>query len=650
MLRRKNHYKIYRQKLSPLTKKIKILSFLLKSLVLIAFVIFSLFVLVLIYYAKDLPQPEKFTEKPFSQSTKIYDRSGKILLYDIYGEEKRELISISEVPAYLKQAIIATEDANFYHHFGIDPRSIIRALLADLKLRKAVQGGSTITQQLIRSSFLTLEKTFERKIKEIILTLEMERRYSKEQILEFYLNQIPFGSNTYGIEAASQTYFNKHVSEISLPEAALLTALIKSPSYLSPYGPNKDELLARKDYVLDRMTDEGYIIKEKAEEAKKTELTFTKPIQTILAPHFMLYVKEILEKKYGAESLKEAGYKVYTTLNWEFQEWAEKIVKEGAKANEKYQAFNASLVVIDPKTGEILAMVGSKDYFGESFPLNCTPGKDCLFDPHPNVAIYGRQPGSAFKPFVYATAFKNGYDDKTIVVDEETNFGTPVNPYIPRNYDGLFRGPVTLRQALAQSLNVPSIKVLKDFAGLKDSIQTAKNFGITTLTKSPSFYGLPLVLGGGETKLLEMTSAYGVFATRGLTIPPVAILKIEDPNGNIVEKNQKTPKRIASSYVTDLINSILSDNEARTPIFGSRSRLYFPDYQVAAKTGTTQDYRDGWVIGYTPSIVVGVWVGNNNNSSMLKEPGIVLAGSIWRNFMDKILPLYPKEKFNEPVK
>ena len=596
-----------------------------------------------IVFAKDLPRPEKFTERPFIQSTKIYDRSGKVLLYDIYGEEKREIVTLDQVPECLKQAVIAAEDVNFYHHFGIDTKAIVRAIISDLKLGKPAQGASTISQQLIRSSFLTQEKTLKRKIREIILTLELERRYSKDQILEFYLNQIPFGSNAYGVGSAAQTYFNKPVSDLTLTEATLLAALIRSPSYLSPFGDHKNELFARKDYVLDRMVQEGYINQETAQEAKNAKLVFPKALQSLKAPHFVMYVKEYLEKKYGEDFLKEKGLKVYTSLDWELQESAEKIVRERAEINKNYYAFNASLVAIDPKTGEILAMVGSVDFFGDPFPKGCTPGKNCLFDPQPNVALRSRQPGSSFKPFVYATAFKKGYSDKVVVIDEETNFGTPSNPYIPQNYDGLFRGPVTLRQALAQSLNVPSIKVLANLAGLEDSIQTAKDFGITTLTKPPSFYGLPLVLGGGEVKLLEMTSAYGVFATGGFQISPISILKIVDSDGNIIEENKKTPKKVLEPSVASLINNILSDNEARAPVFGSNPPMYFPDYQVAAKTGTTQDFRDGWIIGYTPSIVVGAWAGNSDNTPTRKEPGIVLAGPIWRAFMEKVLPRLPKE-------
>jgi 1A family penicillin-binding protein len=594
-----------------------------------------LFLLLFIYVARDLPRPENFTERSFVQSTKIYDRTGKVLLYEYYGEEKREIVPFDKIPQHLKEAVLVAEDINFYKHFGLDIRGIVRAIQVNLKMKKPVQGGSTISQQLIRSTFLTREKTLKRKIREIILTLELERRYSKDEIFGFYLNQIPFGSNAYGVQAASQTYFNKDVSEINLAEAAILAALIRAPSDLSPYGEKKEELLKRKDLILERMAEVGFITKTEMEEAKKTEIVFSKILQPIRAPHFVFYIREYLEKKYGEDFIKERGLRVYTSLDWELQKEAERIVKEGAERNRAYGAYNAALVAIDPKTGEILAMVGSADFFGEPYPKNCTPGLNCLFEPYPNVALRGRQPGSAFKPFVYATAFKKGFNDKTVVVDEPTNFGTAANPYIPQNYDGLFRGPVTLRQALGQSLNVPSVKVLANFAGLEDSIQTAKDLGITTLTREPSFYGLPLVLGGGDVKLLEMVSAYGVFATGGIRFPPTAILKIVDANGNIIEKKNSFPKRVLDPSIAQLITDILSDNEARAPIFGRNSVMYFTNYRVAAKTGTTQNYRDGWIIGYTDSISVGVWVGNNDNTPMFREPGVVVAGPIWRDFMNK---------------
>ncbi len=623
------------------------------------FILLSLFVFIVslfLYYAKDFPRPEKFSERQLFQSTKIYDRTGEVLLYEIYGEEKRTTISLDKIPEHLKQAIIVTEDANFYKHFGVDPRGIARAILSDLKIGKALYGGSTIPQQLIRSTFLTTEKTVERKTREIVLALELDRRYSKNQILEWYLNQIPFGQNTYGVEAASQTYFKKTVSDVSLSESAALAALIQKPSYLSPYGGNKNELLERKNYVLERMEINGFVSKEIKEKTQNEEINFSPSLKPIKAPHFVLYIKDYLEQKYSENFLKERGLRVYTSLDWNLQEIAEKAVEEGAKNNEKYGAYNSSLVAIDPKTGQVLAMVGSKDYFGDPYPKDCIPGKNCFFEPYPNVSILGRQPGSAFKPFVYATAFKKGFNDKYIVIDEYTNFGNwGGKDYIPQNYDGKFRGPVTLRQALSQSLNIPSVKVLLELAdsetifrsgGEPDSIKIAKDLGISTL-KPP--YGPSIVLGGWEVRLLEMTSAYGVFAQEGLKMPIVFITKITDSNGVKIEEDKSSPKRVLDIEITRLINSILSDNEARTPIFGPRSPMYFENFEVAAKTGTTEGYKDGWIIGYTPSIVAGVWTGNNNNSPMKREPGIVLAGPIWKKFMDKALLKFPKENFTKPA-
>ncbi len=649
-----------------------LLIFKIFSFLILFFIFFSLFLF--IYYAKDLPRPEKFTEKLLIQSTKIYDRNGETLLYDIYGEEKREVVPLEKIPNYLREAVIVAEDKNFYSHFGIDLKGILRAILTNLKLREPVQGASTITQQLIRSSFLTREKTLERKFREIILTLELERRYSKDQILEWYLNQIYFGQNAYGVEAAAKTYFQKSVSEVSVAEAATLAALIRAPSYLSE---NREELLARKDYILDRMVELGFLTEEEKNKAGKEEIKFAKIRESIKAPYFTLRVKQKLEEEYGQDFLREKGWKVYTTLDWELQKIAEEVVSEGVKRNKIYNAHNAGLIAIDPRTGEILAMtVGTGDYYSPLFPEGCISGKNCLFDPQFNVVIGtkenpGRQPGSAFKPFVYATAFKKGYDDKTEVLDELTNFGIwGGEEYLPQNYDQKFRGKVTLREGLAQSINIPSIKVLYligeeekiDFLeinnfigkeeilreGLKRSIETAKEMGINTLTKPLSYYGPSIVLGGGEVNLLEMTSAYSVFATEGLKVPPSFILKIEDSQGGVIEENKKTPFRILEKDIARLINDILSDNQARTPIFGQRSVMYFEDYQVAVKTGTTENFRDGWIIGYTPSISVGVWVGNNDNSPMQKEPGVVVAGPIWRAFIEEALLKYPKSNFQKP--
>lgn len=634
MAKRKFFRKIYKRR--GVSKKV--LSFF-KFLSLGLLVVLLLFLSLFFYFAKDLPRPEKFTERQIFQPTKIYDRTGEVLLYTIFGEEKREVISLNDVPDYLKAAVIAAEDANFYHHFGIDLRAIFRAFLVNLKLKKPIQGGSTIPQQLIRSTFLTPEKTMERKVREIILTLELDRRYSKEEILEWYLNQIPFGSNAYGIEAASQVFFSKKTKDLTLAEAALLASLIRAPTYLSPYGEYKDELLGRKDYILDRMVQEGYIGVKEAEAAKQEELKFTKSLTSIEAPHFILYVKKILIEKYGEDSLKKQGLKVTTTLDIELQKLAEKLIGEGVERNKGFRAYNAALVAIDPGTGGILALVGSADYFSESLPKGCSAGENCLFEPEFDVATLGnRQPGSAFKPFVYATAFQKGFSEQYIVVDEETNFGIwGGEPYIPQNYDGRFRGPVTLRQALAQSLNVPSVKVLVYLAGIKDSVETAKSFGITTL-KDASFYGPALVLGGGEVTLLEMVSGYSVFATEGLKNKPIAILKIEDSQGNVIEEQKKDPKRVLNSDVARLITDILSDNESRAPIFGSNSPLNIEG--VSAKTGTTQYFNDAWTIGYNSKIVVGVWVGNNDNSPTYKQPGIALAAPIWREFIEGAINNY----------
>jgi 1A family penicillin-binding protein len=618
----------------------------------------SCFVLVLlsglgvfIYYAKDLPRPEKFTERAFIQSTKIYDRTGENVLYELYGEEKREFVPLNEISDYVKQAVIATEDAKFYSHHGIDFWGIIRAVKINLGTGKPTYGGSTISQQLIRSTFLTLEKSIERKVKEIILTLELERRYSKDQILEWYLNQVPIGINLYGVQSTSKTYFNKPVKDLTIAEAAILAASIKAPSYYSPFGSHLEELLGRKDYVINRMVQEKYITQEQAEEAKKQEITFAKVSQTIEAPHFVLYVQEYLFEKYGQNFLEQEGYKVYTTLDWNIQQAAEKVIANNIERIKKYDANNASLVAIDPKTGEILAMVGSLNWFGDPYPEGCDSGKNCQFDPKLNIATYriGRQPGSAFKPFAYVTAFQKSYDDQYIVVDELTNFGVwGDNEYIPQNYDGLFRGEVTLRQALAQSLNIPSIKVLLNLAGLQESIDTARKSGITTLKESASYYGPAIVLGGGEVKLLDMVSAYGVFANDGMRYPPVSILKIEDSKGNIIEENKKTPRRVLDQEAVRILNSILSDNNARAPIFGYNSSMNIPDYQVAAKTGTTNNYRDAWTIGYTPDFAAGVWVGNNNNTPMEPKASATISGPIWKAFMLEALAKFPKQDFIPP--
>jgi penicillin-binding protein 1C len=623
---------------------------ILKILAVFIGIVFLFLLAVFFYYTKDFPKPEKFTEKSFIESTKIYDRTGTVLLYNLYGKEKRTVIPLEKMPLYLRQAVIVTEDANFYKHKGVDIWALTKVLLESIKEVKIIRGASTISQQLIRSSFLTREKTFERKIKELVLTLELERRYPKEKILEFYLNQIPLGGDLYGVEAASQGYFHKEAEKLTLAESAILASIIQAPTYYSPNGPNKQELLKRKDWVLQRMNLYGYINNEEFGKAKNEEIRFYVPATDMKAPHFVMYIiNDYLIPKFGEEFLKQNGLKVYTSLDWRLQESAEIIVSEKAEIYEEFGAHNAALVSINPKSGEILAMVGSKDYWADSYPENCISGANCLFEPQDNVVLRKRQPGSAFKPFVYATAFEKGFTPDTIIFDVPTNFGVwGAKTYEPQNYDGKFRGPLTMRQALAQSLNVPSVKVLY-LAGIQDSISTAQKMGITTLNEPSSFYGLSLVLGGGEVKLIEMTSVYGVFSQDGLKAPLTPILKIEDSEGNILEENKNPElKRVLSSQIARIINNILSDNKARSPIFGANSNLYFEQYEIAAKTGTTQNYKDEWAIGYSDSLATGVWVGNNDSSPMASKLAVLTAGAIWHAFMDKAFEYYQPGSFQKP--
>lgn len=611
----------------------------------------------------NLPDPKRITERAVVESTKIYDRTGKILLYEIHGEEKRTVISLDQIPEHLKQTALVAEDINFYRHHGLDWRGILRAAVKNVREGEIIQGGSTITQQVVKNALLSSDRTFTRKFKEVLLALAVEASYSKDEILELYFNQIPYGSNAYGIASAAQTFFSKSPKELTLSEAALLASLPKAPTYYSPYGTHKEELFRRRDWVLERMVAEGFVSKEEAQEAKNEKLSFSPPKEFFRAPHFVMYVREYLNEKYGEKFVERGGLRVITTLDWHLQEEAEKIIREGAEGNEKnVEAYNAALTAINPKTGEILSLVGSRDYFEEPKPDGCAPGVNCKFDPYVNTALRPRQPGSAFKPFVYATAFKKGYTPETVLFDAPTEFNPTCNTngtpgpltgisecYHPRNYDDKFRGPVTLRAALSQSLNLPSVKLLY-LAGVEDSIKTAEELGITTLTR-PKDYGLSLVLGGAEVTLLEMTSAFGVFSQEGIRHPPTAILRIEGRDGEALEEKRESALPALDTEIARTINELLSDNEARVPTFNPRSSLYFPDRQVAAKTGTTQDSRDAWVIGYTPSLVAGVWAGNNDNSPMNKSGlSIMVAGPIWHRFVELALSSAPPEGFTAPEK
>lgn len=588
------------------------------------------------WFAKDLPSPGKINTRFVAESTKIYDRTGDHLLYEVHGEEKRTQIPYSEMPESLRYATIALEDQEFYTHHGIKLSSIFRAVFKDVINFGKAQGGSTITQQLIKHSLLTSEKTFTRKIKEAILAIELEQKFSKDEILEMYLNTIPYGSNAYGIEAAAQTFFGKHAKELTLDEAALLASLPQAPTYYSPYGSHLEDLTYRQGYALKQMKNLGYITEEQYDETVSVDtLAKLNPYRENMdAPHFVMYIKEYLEKNYGEQAVEQGGLKVYTTLDWDKQQAAEQVVREGAEKNKKYKAENAALVAMDPKTGQILAMVGSKDYF------------DTTIDGQVNVAIRDRQPGSSFKPYVYLTAFKKGFTPETQLWDVDINFSTDDGKtYNPKNYDGKNRGPLQMKDALAMSLNVPAVETLY-LAGVKDSIAQAREMGITTLTQ-PDKYGLSLVLGGGEVKLLDHTNAFSTFATGGIHHKKTAILKIEDPSGNVLEQyTADQGERVVDEKYVSMIDYILSTNELRAPVFGENNSLKFDNRPVAAKTGTTNEWRDGWTMGYTPSLAVGVWAGNNDNSTMAQgADGVYVAAPIFRAFMDKVLGNYPIESF-----
>ena len=592
-----------------------------------------------------LPTLDSFQERKVSQSTKIYDRTGEVLLYDVYQNIQRTIVPFDTISKYIKDATISIEDREFYTHHGVKPSSFIRAIFANLQTLQFSQGGSTITQQVVKNSLLTGEKRISRKIKEWVLAVKLEKILTKDEIFSMYLNEIPYGGSLYGVEEAANAFFGKHASDVTLAEAAYLAALPKAPTYYSPYR-NRPALDGRKNLVLAEMFENGYITEAQYNQAKEERVEFkTQTDSGIKAPHFVMYVRDTLEKKYGLEVLEEGGLKVITTLDYELQEMLEKEAEAYALENAKsHQAKNIAAVALDPKTGQILAMVGSRDYFDEEI------------DGQFNVALAKRQPGSAFKPFAYATAFTKGYTPDTVLFDAKTQFSTTCEPnnlttgdgcYSPINYTGLFYGPLTMKNALAQSVNIPAIKTLY-LAGMKDVLRFAKDMGISTLGDINQ-YGLTLVLGGGEVTLLDMTSAYGVFANNGVRLPYQSIIEIQEKGSSNTEKTENVPTTILSKQVSLQISDILSDDAARAPIFGAGSYLQVRGRDVAVKTGTTNDYKDAWIVGYTPSLVIGGWVGNNDNTPMDKKVAGYIIAPFWNKVMSKALEKYPNEKFEEPA-
>lgn len=596
-----------------------------------------------------IPSIDNFENRRVGESTKIYDRTGNVLLYDVHGTMRRTSVPLDAISQHLRNATIAIEDDAFYDHNGFRPMAFLRAVLVNLRLREGYrgQGGSTVTQQVVKNALLTKDKTIIRKLKEILLALKLERVYTKDEILTTYLNENPYGGTIYGVQEASQFFFGADAKDVTLAQAAYMAALPQAPTRYSPYGNHRDELESRKNHVLKKMHDLDMITSEEYDLARSEQVQFKDAKEAgIKAPHFVFYVREYLEEKYGVDAVNNGGLKVITTLDYDLQKKAEDIVRGAALKNEKnFNASNAGLVAIEPKTGQILTMVGSRGYFDEDI------------DGKVNVTLSNRQPGSSFKPFVYATAFAKGYTPETIVFDLPTQFSTACaasdaynsnSPcYAPVNYDGKFHGPMTLRDALAQSVNIASVKVLY-LAGIADSIKTARAMGISTLEESGR-YGLTLVLGGGEVSLLEETSAYGVFGNDGVRNSPTGTLQILDGDGELLEAYESRSERVLDSEIAKTMNDVLSDNVARTPGFGANSPLNFTETSVAVKTGTTNDYRDAWIIGYTPGISVGAWAGNNDNSPMVKRVAAFIVAPMWHEVMELAIEKYPAESFAPPA-
>lgn len=594
-------------------------------------------------FTEDLPSVSAITTRETFKTTRILDRNGD-LLYEMFDQAsgKRTVVRLSEMAPVLKQAVLAAEDATFYANPGVEPRGILRALWQNLRAGEIVAGGSTITQQLIRNVLLDpQERTSEslnRKLKEAFLALELSANYSKDQILEWYLNEINFGNLAYGVGTAARTYFNKHPRDLTLAEAALLAGLPQAPSQYDPFR-NFSAAKQRQETILDLMAHHGFITEEQAEQAKAEPLQFV-PLETTLStiryPHWVFYVRSVLEEWYGPEKLLTGGFTVYTTIDPHLQEIAEDAVRRQLSALARQNATNAALVAIEPTTGEIIAMVGSPDY------------NDASIDGQVNAAVALRQPGSSIKPLVYLEAFRKGMSPGTVVVDEPMALpdGTG-GTWRPRNFDNRFRGPVTLRRALGNSLNIPAIKVLQ-YAGLTDTINLARQLGMKSLG-DPSHYGLAFTLGGGEVRLVELAAAYAVLANGGVQVPITPISKIVDHEGRIIFEHKPVGQQVVDPRLVYMVTSILSDNSARQETFGLNSPLRLAgDRPAAAKTGSTDDYRDSWTMGYTPSLVTGVWVGRADNRPMRLVLGSSGAGLIWKDFMERALADWPFEPFEQP--
>lgn len=613
------------------------------------FALISLFIILLINsliiskLLTRLPSPYTLTTTQRPLTTEIYDREGK-LLYQVYEGRNRKLIKLAEVPTYAVQATIAIEDKHFYLHPGIDPLGIARAFKSNFPhwfdkqpTSYGLQGGSTITQQLIKNTLLSPDQTFGRKIKEVLLAFWAERIYSKQEILQMYLNESPYGGPAWGIEAASQMYFGKKTVALTLAESSYLAGLPAAPTQFSPYGVHPEQGKKRQEKVLKRMVEDGYISQKEAEEALSQPLTFQPPTTGIKAPHFVMYVRSLLAQKYGERVVSQGGLKVITTLDLDIQEMAEAVVAHEVAKLQTLKVGNGAAMVTDAKNGQVLAMVGSTDYF------NPNGGNY-------NVALALRQPGSSIKVITYAEGFKQGYSPGTTLLDTPTTFSSWGKGYSPVNYDGRFHGLVTIRTALGSSYNIPAVK-MSSLVGVSNMLKTAKDMGITTLNK-PEEYGLSLTLGGGAVKMIEMMGVYGTLASGGINFPSQAILSVTDASENILENNKEAGgKRVLTEEVAYMINHILADNRARAPAFGVNSFLKIEGKTVAVKTGTSDEKRDNWAFGFTPEFVVGTWVGNNDYSPMDQKlaSGITGATPIWHDIMSNLLFDRPDIAFKRPA-
>ncbi|MCL4390273.1 MAG: transglycosylase domain-containing protein [Patescibacteria group bacterium] len=603
----------------------------------------------LVWILKDLPSPADLTNRPLAQTTKILDRNGK-LLYDVFVSENRTVVPLSDIPKSMQQATIAVEDKNFYTNVGFDFFGGFLRAVKDMIVYHQLEGGSTITQQLIKNSLLTPEQTISRKIRELILAFWTDRIYSKDQILAMYLNRIPYGGTAYGVEEAAQIYFNKHAKDLDLAQAALLAGLPQAPTYYSPFGTDPSRAVDRQHEVLQRMADDGFITQSQLQAAESETLTFASPSAGIKAPHFVAYIQEQLVNKYGEATVEQGGLKVTTTLDLDLQEAVQATLSAAVAKQAALKVGNGAALVTNPSTGEILAMVGSKDYFA-------TDGGKV------NVTLANRSPGSSIKPLNYALGFLKGTTTPaTPWIDGPFCFPpSGGKPYCPTDYDNKWHGVAQTRFALGNSFNVPAVKELA-VNTVSDFIATASAMGITTFT-DPSRYGYSLTLGGGEVKMVDMATAYSVFANAGRKADLVSILKVEDANGKVLEDNtaklaaltkeQNIPwdgsrpwiphgNWILPSEVTYLISHILLDDSARSETFGAGSILNVHGLPVSVKTGTTEDKRDNWTIGYTSgqnNRLVAVWVGNNDNSPMSPylESGNTGAAPIWHDIMDYTL-------------